>query len=1113
MLSTPLVFDAMGRVGGLAGDGRCKPFAAAADGTGWSEGVGLLLLERLADAEANGHEVLATIRGSATNQDGASNGITAPNGPAQEQVIRAALDDAGLVPAAVDAVEAHGTGTALGDPIEAGALLATYGRGREDAEPLRLGSIKSNLGHTQAAAGVAGVIKMALALRHGVLPRTLHVDRPSPHVDWAAGRVELLTEPVPWERGERPRRAGVSSFGASGTNAHLILEEAPAPAPAAAGEGEAGSEDVAAWAIAPLPLSAADETALRELAGRLREHLLAHPEQSEAEVARSLVETRPLLAHRAAASGADREQLLAGLAAIAAGAEADNAYVATAPAAVADGPVFLFPGQGAQWRSMAIELLSSSPLFAAAIDECEQALEPHVEWSLAAILRREEGTPDLERVDVVQPVLFAVSVALARLWRASGVEPAAVLGHSQGEIAAVHVAGGLSLEEAAELIARRSQVLVQGTGNGSMALAAASAATLSERVPGWDDLVSLGGVNGPNLVVVSGPDDGIDEVLARCEEAGIWNRRIRAAVGAGHSPAIEAGRELLLEAAAGISPRAGAIPFYSCVSAGQLDTAGLDAEYWYRNARETVRFGPAVSSLLAAGFRRFVEVSPNPILMVPLHEAFAHDLGAAAAEASFTPTLRHRHGALHDFGRAVGTAWANGVAVDWDRALAPARPVRLPTYPFQRRPFWLAPPAATFAGAEPAPAGAGTSGGEPEDESLLQRLAPLSPPEREEAALEFVRAQLAELLSLESAAAVDPERPFLELGFDSLTALQYRGRLNRLLGFELDLRAALDYPTPAALSAHIVAQVGDGETPAAGAGAGTLAALLGNAQKRGEAGELVGLLGSLARFRPTFAAAEEAGEPFSVRLATGEAEPLLVFVPSLLPTSGPHEYAKLARAFESGREVAALRWPGFRGDEPLPAGVEAALELQVAAVEAAAAGRPFVLAGHSTGGAFAYAIAQRLQQLGRPAAGVAMIDSYHPLQTRVGGGGEGGARAIGIELLGRMLARDELAAAVDDDAITATALYVQLLAAVEIAAIEAPVLLIQASELPGADPGAAGARPRWEVPHELAAAPGNHLSMMDAHAEETAAAISDWIQAGFGGAHKTQATKGKEVHT
>jgi acyl transferase domain-containing protein/thioesterase domain-containing protein/aryl carrier-like protein len=1854
VLSNPEVFTVMNEVQGLAADGRCKPFAAAADGTGWAEGVGLVLLERLSEAERNGHEVLAVIRGSATNQDGATNGITAPNGPSQERVIRQALANAGLGPSEVDAVEAHGTGTTLGDPIEAGALLGTYGQAREPGRPLRLGALKSNIGHTQAAAGVAGVIKMTMAMRHGALPKLLHLDEPSPHVDWERGGIELLAESQPWERNGHPRRAGVSSFGASGTNAHLILEEPPAPAAPAA---EAPAPE-APGRVAPLLLSARTEPALREAAERLHAHLRQHPELERAAVARALA-ARPRFEHRAAVVGAGREQLLEGLAAVAAGevGEAPGATIARAVDS-AFGPVFLFPGQGSQWRSMALGLLDSAPVFAAKIAACEEALEPHVEWSLRSILRREEGAADLERIDVVQPVLFSMMVSLAAMWRAAGVEPAAVLGHSQGELAAAHVAGGLTLEDAAQLVALRSQILDWGSGRGAMALVSVGAEELDARVPIWRRRVSLAGINGPSSIIVSGGTQGIEEVLALCEEQGIWTYKIRAAVGAGHSPAVEEGRPLLMEAAAGIEPRSGEIPFYSCCTAGEIDTAGLDAEYWYRNAREPVLFGPTVNLLLERGARQFVEVSPNPILMMPLGEAFADRL-ADAGEGSFTPTLRRHQGSLEDFGLALGSLWAHGVELDWEPVL-PAATARapLPTYPFQPQRYWLergpagggdvamagqaraehpllaaalpqadgegwtftgrlslgthpwladsgamgvavvpesallelalragaeagcdlvrelrveapltlpergavqlqvtlagpdgeghralaihsrpepdeaggrpwarhataslaqapaAEPDAAIAAAsaewpppgaepidlsrvyddlaaagldygpafqgllaawrrgdevlaevalseedaasaaayglhpallgavlqaaavplpgaeagegtapllpaafadvrlrapgqrrlratlsglggerpavrladdsgapvaeigalelralaaerlaanagvedsllacewsplelaeapgepllvglgaaalageldgatalpdlealaahetlpstvafvlpepggdtvaaahanaaavlaaaqawladerwagsrlvflsagalaaapgdgvpdlaaapvwglarsaqsehpgrfglldhdgdpaslarlaaalelaapqlalrrgealrprirraapEPAPApaidpegtllvtgdGSGPAGlaarhliathglrhvavvvGEGEEEaaeslraelgglgaeatlhpaaagdraaiaaaiaaidpahpltavlhaagprrdglfaaiapadleavlapkldaawhlheltaeldlgafvlfssvaaglgragqagyaaanafldalaarraaaglpataigwglweqtlreadatldeegmalvgrsgfaplsdeeglglldaalgdrrpallaarlhppalrsqaragtlspllselvrlparragasaekSIVDRVRELPKEQREEAVLGFLRDNIAEAVGAGSGAEVDPDTPLLELGFDSLTALQYRNRLQTMTGLRLTIGAVLDHPTPRALSRYLLEQldVPAGSEPAAAAeGGGLLAPLLAHAAERGEAGELFGAVATMARYRPAFASPEESGvEPVAVRLAEGPAEPALVFVPSLMPFSGPHEYRRLATAFGSAHEALSLRWPGFGAGERLPASVEAALGQQLAALEGGPSATPLVLLAHSSGGPFAYALAQRLERLGRPAAGLVMLDSYHPSQIAAAAtGGAEGLAALGAGVFSAAMelgdgAEVDLGELVDDARLTATARYMELMAELELEPLAAPVLLATASEPLGeVDPDSDGWRPRWELPHELLEVPGNHLSMMDAQAESTAEAISRWIDTVLGAARATQAKQGDE---
>ncbi|NUT48775.1 MAG: acyltransferase domain-containing protein, partial [Saccharothrix sp.] len=434
VMSTPHTFVEFSRQRGLSPDGRCRAYSDDANGTGWGEGVGVLLLERLSDARRAGRRVLAVVRGTAVNSDGASNGLTAPNGPAQERVIREALADAGVTPDEVDVVEGHGTGTRLGDPIEANALLATYGRDRPAERPLWLGSLKSNIGHTQAAAGVAGVIKTVMAMRHGLLPRTLHVDTPSSRVDWSSGGVRLLTEPVPWPRDGRPRRAAVSSFGIGGTNAHVVLEEpedAPAvPAPATP-------------PVVPLVLSAFDPAALRAAAARLLSFVDGRPDVPVADVAGVLATGRAGFDHRAVVLGADRDELRAGLTAVAEGEGLAGV------AADVDGAVFVFPGQGSQWAGMAVELLDTSPVFAARMRECAAAVESFVDWSVLGVLRGEPGGPDPDRVDVVQPLLFSVMVSLAALWRSLGVEPAAVVGHSQGEIAAACLAGALSLEDAA----------------------------------------------------------------------------------------------------------------------------------------------------------------------------------------------------------------------------------------------------------------------------------------------------------------------------------------------------------------------------------------------------------------------------------------------------------------------------------------------------------------------------------------------------------------------------------------------------------------------------------------------------------------------------------------
>jgi len=684
VLSTPAPFIEISRQRGLAPDGRCKAFGSGADGAGFSEGVGVVVLERLSDALRLGHTVLATIRGSAINQDGASNGLTAPSGPAQERVIARALANAGLTSADVDAVEAHGTGTTLGDPIEAGALLATYGAERDGRGPLRLGSVKSNLGHTQAAAGVAGVIKMVLALQHERLPRTLHAEDPSPHVDWSSGAVELLTEPREWKRSERPRRAGISSFSMSGTNAHLILEEACGPEPAGPTESDR-PEPASISGVLALPLSAKSEPALREMAADLAMHLRDRPDIDLADVCFSLATRRPLFAHRAVVAGTSCEEVLDGLDALARGEAAEGLFSGRArPGELA----FLFAGQGSKWAGVGAELFDSAPVFAAAMRSCEEALSPYLDWSIEEVLHGADDAPPIERVDILQPTLFALLVSLAALWRSFGVEPTVVVGHSQGEIAAAHVAGGLSLADAARIVAVRSRALAELVGKGAMAAVSIGAERAEELLAAWPGRMSLAAINGPRSVIVSGEFEPMSELLESCERDGVRAREIVAG-GAGHSPQIEALRERLLEGFAPIEPRGGTIPFRSTVTGTLLDTTGLDAEYWYRNLRQTVRLEPVVRGLLEDGCRTLVEVSPHPTLNVNLQEAIeaSGDPGAVSVVGS----LRRGGPDSRRFVESLAGAYIAGADVAWERLHPGASEVPLPTYPFQRERYWLEP--------------------------------------------------------------------------------------------------------------------------------------------------------------------------------------------------------------------------------------------------------------------------------------------------------------------------------------------------------------------------------------------------------------------------------------
>ncbi|HEX7302328.1 type I polyketide synthase [Lentzea sp.] len=673
IMSTPDAFVEFSRQRGLAADGRCKAFSDDADGTAWGEGVGVLVLERLSDARRHGRRVLAVIRGTAVNQDGATSGLTAPNGPSQQRVIRAALANAGLVGSDVDVVEAHGTGTSLGDPIEAQALLATYGQGRD--RPLWLGSVKSNIGHAQAAAGVAGVIKMVLAMRNGIVPATLHVGTPTSHVDWSAGAVAVATEARPWERDGRPRRAGVSSFGMSGTNAHVVLEEAP----------EADEPPAAVASVVPVVLSARSDASLRAQAGRLLSFVDGWDDL--ADIAHSLVTARTSLPHRAVAVGADRDEVLAALKTLAQGAPAPNLVQAVADES-GRAPVFVFPGQGSQWQGMAIELAAASPVFGERLAECDRVLEPLLGWRVLDVLSGVEGAPKLERVDVVQPVLFAVMVSLGALWLASGVTPGGVIGHSQGEMAAACVAGALSLEDAALVVVARSRLLVSLSGLGGMMSVGLPAARVRELLDRWDG-VSVAAVNGAASTVVSGSPAGLDEALAWCEREGVRARRI-AVDYASHSAQVESIREELLEVLSGVTPKSCEVPFYSTVTGGLIDTAELTAEYWYENLRRTVLFDQATLAAVEDGLHVFVEVSPHPVLVSSVQET---------ADVVALGSIRRDDGGLDRFVLSLAEAFVHGVDVSWP-GLAEGRRVELPTYAFDRRRFWL----------NPGPSGGGGAG-------------------------------------------------------------------------------------------------------------------------------------------------------------------------------------------------------------------------------------------------------------------------------------------------------------------------------------------------------------------------------------------------------------------
>ncbi|MFI1741231.1 type I polyketide synthase, partial [Streptomyces sioyaensis] len=924
----------------------------------------------------------------------------------------------------VDVVEAHGTGTVLGDPIEAQALLATYGRDRAEGRPLWLGSVKSNLGHTQAAAGVAGIIKMVMAMRNGVLPKTLHVDAPSSKVDWSAGGVELLRESRPWEAG-RPKRAAVSSFGISGTNAHVIIEQAPqtprAPEAPAGAQGQAGAVTTKSWPThVPVlwPVSGASADGLRAQAASLLDLLERADAPDLADVGLALATTRAQLEHRAVIAGSDRTELAAGLRALT--DDASTAGLVRAVARTGGKTAFLFTGQGAQRAGMGRELYEAFPVFAQALDEACEHLDAHLQRPLKDVLfaadgptkagperdeperagpaqdkQVQDGSPDsapLDRTEYAQPALFAVETALFRLIESWGVRPDMVAGHSIGEITAAHVAGVLSLADASALVAARGRLMQALPDGGVMAALQATEEEVRALIDGAQD-AAIAAVNGPRATVLSGAHNAVHTIVETLRTQGRKTSFLKVSH-AFHSPLMDPMLDDFRTVASALTYTEPRIPLVSNVTGrttapGELTTP----EYWVTHAREAVRFTDAVRTLLSRGATRFVEIGPDAVLSGMVQGCL--DPGEAE-RVRVVPTMRKKWDEARAVLTSLGQLYAGGAVVDWRGLYAGsgAREVDLPTYAFQRRRYWIDSPA-LFGGAVTdgldMPAAPERSDAAA-TERLHARLAGLPEEEQEKLLTEVVVEHAAVVLGHLSAGDVDPERGFLEAGVDSLSATELRKSLNQITGLELHAGAVFDYGSPIRLAAYLRAELASvlsaqasgspAPAPATSRSATsgeTLSELFRSAVREGKMAAGTALLNAVADLRPSFRTAAElpvVGEP--VTLARGPHGPALICFPSPMALAGAQQYARLAAHFRDVRDVHVVAAPGFVDGESLPASVDAVVDHFTASVRKLAGDEPYILVGYSSGGQLAHATASRLEREGPAPAAIVLLDTYLP---------------------------------------------------------------------------------------------------------------------------------------